>query len=128
MAVDPRCTQLEQEIEDCISGLQSLASAKIDDGQIEGRVISMKRRLTELCTALGWLLQQRALTDASPGAPGRDRRSVANPIPAVAADHQRTSAGASSTGPKRLERSPGSGALAGIWSGRVAPSHLDYRR
>jgi hypothetical protein len=64
MAVDPLCSQLEQEIEDCTSRLQSLTSGKISCFDVDARVSSLKQRLIELCTALGWLLQQGAREDA----------------------------------------------------------------
>jgi len=53
MAVHSVRLELEQDIEDCMSQLQSLASGKLHVADVEVCVASLKRRLTELCAASG---------------------------------------------------------------------------
>jgi len=55
MRADPVRSQIEQDIEDCMSILQELDSAGSEGSDLEARRSRLKQRLFDLCLALGRL-------------------------------------------------------------------------
>ena len=55
MAVDPRRSQIEQDIEDCIALIADLRVSGRKAPDAAAQISALKQQLTNLCTALGRL-------------------------------------------------------------------------